>query len=182
MPDKPDTQAKPRARRKTRTPEETARSYFDAIAARDADAMAAHWHAEGIDDIVPIGVFRGPDEVREQFRETFAAVPDLEMLVEDVIVDGRRVAVRWRLTGTFTGAPFQGIEPNGRRIELRGCDCLEVERGKIVRNTAYFDQAAFARSIGMLPARDSGAERAMVTAFNAVTKGRALVRDRLGSR
>ena len=51
-------------------------------------------------------------------------------------------AIQWRATGTFRGAPFQGIEPTGRRIEVRGCDCIEVEDGKITRNTAYYDGAA----------------------------------------
>ncbi len=45
----------------------------------------------------------------------------------------------------------------------------------IVRGTAYYDGAAFARAIGMLPPEDSGAERAMITGFNAVTKLRKAV-------
>jgi steroid delta-isomerase-like uncharacterized protein len=177
-----ETKAKPRGRRKTRTPEETARSYFEAAAARDADAMAAHWHVEGINDLVPVGILRGPDEIRRFLAESFGAVPDAETVVEGIVADGRNVVVRWRMTGTFAGGPFQGIEPTGRRVEVRAVDCMEIERGKIRRNTAYYDGAAFARSIGMLPQRDSAAERAMVGAFNAVTKGRALVRERLASR
>ena len=84
--------------------------------------------------------------------------------------------MQWRATGTFTGAPFQGIEPTGRRIELRGTDCLEIDDdGKITRNTAAYDGAAFARGIGMLPPENSGAEKAMRGAFNAVTKLRKAV-------
>jgi hypothetical protein len=47
-----------------------------------------------------------------------------------------------------------------------------------VRNTAYYDGMTFAREIGMLPPRDSQAERAMFAAFNAVTR----VRERLAAR
>ena len=39
-------------------------------------------------------------------------------------------------------------------------------------NTAYYDGMEFAREIGLLPAQDSGAERAMKGAVNAVTKAR----------
>ena len=81
-------------------------------------------------------------------------------------------AVEWRFQGTFTGAPFQGVEPNGKRVELRGCDVLEVRDGKIVKNNAFYDGMRFARAVGLMPPQDSGAERAMKSAFNAVTKVR----------
>ncbi len=66
--------------------------------------------------------------------------------------------------------------PNGKRIELRGTDCLEIDdEGKITRNTAAYDGAAFARGLGLMPAENSGAEKAMRGAFNAVTKLRKAV-------
>ncbi len=157
---------------------EVATSYFGAMTARDADAVASHWHDDGVDDIVPVGILRGPGEVREFFAEVFAAVPDAEVVVERVVAEEGVAVVQWRLSGTFSGGLFQGIEPTGRRIELRGVDCLEIEEGKIVRNSSYYDGMAFARGIGMLPSRDSGAEKAMFAAFNAVTRARDLLASR----
>jgi len=171
-------QAKPKRQTKAAV-EKVAKSYFKAAAERDPDAMAEHWHPDGVDDLVPVGVFRGPEEVRRLFGEVFAAMPDAEMVVDRIVADGKAAAVQWRMTGTFDGTTFNGIEPNGRRIELRGIDCLEIEDGKITRNTAVYDGAAFARAIGMLPPRDSGGERAMIAAFNAATKVRAAVRERM---
>lgn len=155
---------------------EVGRSYFEAVAARDADAMAAHWSDDGVDDVVPVRPLRGPAEVRDFFRTLFAAVPDAAMTVDRVTADDRVAAVQWRFAGTFDGAPFEGIDPTGRRVELRGCDCVEVEDGKIVRNTAYYDGMAFARAVGMLPPLDSPAERAMKGAFNGITRIRAALR------
>jgi steroid delta-isomerase-like uncharacterized protein len=166
---------------KTRTAAEVAESYFAAVSARDPDAMADHWSADGVDDLVPVGILRGPDEVRASFRELFTAVPDWEFVVDRITAGDRVAAVQWRMSGTHTGGPFQGIEPTGRRIELRGCDCIEVEDGTIVRNTAYYDGAAFARAEGLMPPKDSGAEKAMLGAFNAATKARRAIADRLGS-
>ena len=159
-------------RTKAQLSEEVALGYFAAVSARDPDAMAQFWAEDGIDDLVPVGIFRGPAEIRAFFAGMFAAFPDMEFTVEQATASAGTVAVQWRARGTFRGASFQGIEPTGKRIEVRGCDCVEVEDGKIVRNTAYYDGAAFARGLGMLPQRDSGGERAMVAAFNAVTKVR----------
>ena len=181
--DRQAAKERPKASRPRRTPrrkvvEQHARSYFEALGRRDLEGMAGHWAPDGVDDVVPLAVLRGPDEVRGFFRELFAAVPDLETVVERVVADERHATVEWRLTGTFEGAPFQGIEPTGRRVELRGVDLLEIEDGKIARNTAYYDGAEFARQVGMLPRRDSGGERAMMNAFNAVTRLRKAVGDR----
>ncbi len=163
--------AKPRRSARVKAVEEAARSYFAAISARDPQGAASHLDADSIDDIVPLGVFRGPAEVRGFLVELFAAVPDLETTVTRVVADHEAAGVEWRMNGTFDGAPFQGIDPTGKRIELRGFDCLEInDEGKITRNTGYYDGAAFARQIGMLPPQDSGAERALRTGFNAVTK------------
>jgi hypothetical protein len=62
---------------------------------------------------------------------------------------------------------------------------IEIADGKNVTNTAYYDGMAFAREIGLLPAQDSGAERAMKGAVNAVTKARRALaegRDALAER
>ena len=168
--------SKPRKPSRAKVVAAAGQSYFDAISARDPDAMAAHFHPDGIEDIVPLGVFRGPAEVRKLFTELFAAIPDAEMQVKRIVADQKVAAVEYRLTGTFTGGPFQGIDPTGKRVDIRGFDCLEIdEDGKITRNTGYYDGAAFARAIGMLPPQDSGAEKAMTAAFNGVTKLRAKI-------
>jgi steroid delta-isomerase-like uncharacterized protein len=176
----PKKPAKPRRSAKSREVEEVARSYFSAVSARDPEKMAEHWHVEGVDDIVPVAVLRGPVEVEGYFRELFRAMPDFDFRVQNVVADERRAAVEWRATGTFTGGPLMGLEPNGRRIELRGVDLAEVEDKKLVRNTAYYDGAAMARQLGMLPEQDSGAEKAMKGAFNAVTKVRKAIDERTG--
>lgn len=172
--------ARPRRSPKVKAVHDVAEGYFAAVSARDPDGMASFWHPDGVDDITPVGVVRGPDGVRALFREMFAAMPDFAFTVDRITADDRVAAVQWRAEGTFTGSQFQGIEATGRRVRVRGADCVEVEDGKIVRNTAYYDGAAFARDIGMLPPEDSGADRALRGAFNAVTRARRLVAERTG--
>jgi hypothetical protein len=87
---------------------------------------------------------------------------------------------QWRWQGTFTGSAFQGIEPTGAWVQYRGCDVVEVAGDEIRRITAYVDGMEVARAIGMMPAMDSGAEKAMIQAFNVVTKARHALRERFG--
>ncbi len=160
-----------------RTAEEVVRSYFDAVIACDPEAMAGHWAEDGIEEILPVGIFRGPEEVKAWFTELFTAVPDFEMTLDRVLAHENDVLVQWRMNGTFSGGPLMGIEPTGRRIEMRGLDWLEVKDEKVVRNTAFSDGMALARGMGLIPPQDSAAEKAMFTAFNAFTKARGAVSD-----
>jgi len=162
---------------KRKANENHARSYFDALARRDAAGMADHWKEDGVVDLAPLGIFRGRDRISAFFREMFAAFPDLETEVTRLTAGQSDVAVEWRMTGTFTGAPFQGLDPNGRTVQLRGVDLIEIADGKNVTNTAYYDGMAFARGLGMLPPQDSGTERAMKGALNAATKLRRAVAE-----
>jgi len=159
-----------------RSPGELARSYFAAVAARDAGAQLEHWHPEGIVDLVPVGIRRGEAEIGAFYRELYGAIPDLETTVDGIVADERHAVVQWRMSGHFTGGPFEGLDPTGGRIALRGVDVLEFEHGTIVRNTAYYDGLEFARGAGMLPAQYSGAEKAMFAAFNGLTKARSALR------
>jgi steroid delta-isomerase-like uncharacterized protein len=166
------------AETQARTAGAVAQAAFERFIAHDTEGVLGYWHPEGIQDWVALGVFRGHDEIRALFGELFAAVPDLDMVVEHVTADDERCVIQWRSRGTHSGGPLNGVEPTGRTIEMRGVDAMEVEDGLIVRNTVYYDGAAFARGFGMLPAQDSGAERMMIGAFNGVTKLRRAIAER----
>ena len=145
---------------------------------RDPAGIAAHWREDGVDDMVPVGLLRGREEIRSFFETMFAAMPDARTTITRLIAGEQDCAVEWRLEGTFSGSPFMGIEPTGSRVELREVSVVELKDGDIVGITAYFDGASFARQIRLLPPDGSGADRAMKGAFNAVTKVRRAMAER----
>ncbi len=152
-------------------PAEVARSYFRAVADRDAEAMAAHWEPGGIDELHGLASLRAPEQVRDWFANTFTALPDFRMEVVDLVATGEKVAVRWHLTGTFDGdARFEGMVANGARVDITGCDMLTVRDGRIQHNDAYMNGAQMARQLGALPPQGSAPERAMTAALNLKTR------------
>ena len=153
---------------RTSTAKEIVLGSVEGALTRDPDRIVEFGHPDDYaDDFVAVGEFHGRDAVREFFAEMFAAFPDFEFTIERVVADEGAVAVKWHADATFTGGRFQGIEPTGKRVLIRGCDFFEIEDGWIRRNTIYYDGASFARQIGMLPAKDSLADRAMLRLFNA---------------
>jgi steroid delta-isomerase-like uncharacterized protein len=163
---------------KSSNAEQVARASFDALNARDFDAWRELWAEDAIEDVIVLGILRGREEILDFVRGLFAASPDHQFTVDRIISDDNFAVVQWRGAGNFTGAAFQGIDPTGKHIEIRGVDIFELEGERIVRSTVYYDGASFARQIGMLPEQESGAEKAMVTAFNTLTKAKNAIDSR----
>lgn len=152
------------------TPTKVADQYFDAIARRDLEAAVALWAPGGRENVRGQVDTVAPEGVRAFLGGLFAAVPDLEFRVVAKTVQRDRAAVRWTATGTFCGAPYQGIEPTGARIALEGVDELRITDGLIVENNAFTDGMTFARQIGLLPQDGTPTHRRMLSAANARTR------------
>jgi steroid delta-isomerase-like uncharacterized protein len=176
--DAPGTKPQRKRINRRQAVEQKVRSYYEAMDNRDVDAMVEHWSDDGVEDVVPIGVLRGREELRAFLSGLFAAMPDARTTITRLIAGEQDCAVEWRLEGTFDGSPFMGIEPTGSRVELREVSVVDLQDGQIVGITAYFDGASYARQIRMLPPDGSGVDRAMKSTFNAVTKLRRAVAER----
>jgi len=148
-----------------------AREYFEAVTARDIEAMVAPWQPGSADVIHGVVEMRVPEDLRTWFGNLFAAFPDFRFEILEITAAGEKAAVRWHATGTFDGsARFEGLDPNGASVDLEGCDVLTVREGRIVRNDAYMNGAEMARQLGALPPAGSAPEKAMTAALNLKTR------------
>ena len=161
------------------THEERARDIFRRLFDdRDLTDPGSYWADGLVARLYALDLtLHGPDGMAGFFTSLFAAVPDFTMVVEDVVAHEQGATIRWRAQGTFDGARWIGIEPTGSRVDLPGVDVMRFDaEGRVVDNHVYYDGAEFARQIGMLPKRDSAADRAVLSAFNAATKARRRLR------
>lgn len=86
-----------------------------------------------IDRTLPAGRAQGitgPLEASKAFR---AAVPDLSVSVEHLLVVGDRAVVRLRFNGRFTGV-FGEQQGQGQKIDFRAVDMYRVRDGFITDN------------------------------------------------
>ena len=154
----------------TPTPSEVARTIFEALSKRDLDTAMKFNTDDAVDDFVAIGEFRGRLAIRRFFDELLAAFPDFDIAVDRIVGDDSAAVVQWHAAGTFSGGKFQGIEPTGKHVQIRGVDVMEFAEGRYVHNTIYYDGASFARQIGMLPRSGSVTEKATLFGFTASTR------------
>ena len=107
---------------------------------RGRDAVVDELHAPEFVDHDPAG--RPPD--REGFkrgiRELYAAFPDFEAKVEDLLIEPARsrAVVRWTATGTHRGA-FLGVPPTGRPVAFKGIEILRFDGAWIVERWGEWD-------------------------------------------
>jgi steroid delta-isomerase-like uncharacterized protein len=154
-----------------RTSGDVARAYFEAVGRRDLDAMTAFYVPGGVGEIYGLVRLEAPTSYRAWFGNLFAAFPDFEMEIVEVVAEGEKAAVRWRATGTFSGTTeFEGLAPNGSRVNVQGCDVLTVRDGQVHHNDAYMNGAEMMRQLGALPPAGSAPEKAMTALLNLKTR------------
>jgi steroid delta-isomerase-like uncharacterized protein len=151
-------------------PIDVVRRAFDGLNQRDLDVLRTVMADDVVEHVVPVGVHDGPQEVLAYYKEVFAAFPDLRADISAIAQAEETVLVAWEMIGTFKGAPFQRVEPTGKRMRLEGASVHIVRSGRVASAQIIYDGASFARQVGMLPARGSRADRALIAAFNAKTK------------
>jgi predicted ester cyclase len=89
----------------------------------------------------------GPEAFREYYAAIRSAVPDARYEVDDIVAEGDRVVVRWRLLGTHTG-DFRGIAPTGLPIALKGIAIYRVDNGKLMERWVVSDLHGMLEEIG----------------------------------
>ena len=85
-----------------------------------------------------------------------AALPDRVDVMEQIIADGDRVGLLFRVTGTHTGN-FFGIPPTGKRINVYEVALLRIVNGQMVEGWYMMDEAELLRQLdAKLPPRPDG--------------------------
>lgn len=93
---------------------------------------------------------RGPSGVKPIVTAMRKAFPDLHYTIEKIVIGPDAVAVRTRMSGTFTGDLF-GLPPTGKRFEVTQMTMEEFLDGKIVAHWRNTDELAMLKQLGVIP-------------------------------
>ena len=120
--------------------------------------IMARGNVEAIDELFASD-FAGHDTSdqmfgREEFREGVVAMltafSERQVEIADQVVDGDKVATRWKATGVHSGE-FNSIPATGRHVSLTGISIDRIADGKIVESWEVTDDAGLLRQLGVLP-------------------------------
>ena len=127
------------------------REMVDAWNAHDPDGVARYVSGDFVSesDTLP-GPLRGPEAVRQEVQMYVRAFSDLHFDVEQILVSGDFVTMRWTATGTHDGE-LMGIPPTSKRVLTHGFTVEEAKNGTATREWVYWDTGNLLRQIGILP-------------------------------
>ena len=119
------------------------------------------WNLDLVDEVVsaqfrshdwPEDFPSGPAGFNNFYAGVRSAFPDMGYEVDDLIADGDRVVVRWRLLGTHLG-DFLGKPPTGQAISLKGIAIYRLADGKLVERWVVYDLHGLIEQIEAASAR-----------------------------
>lgn len=92
----------------------------------------------------------GPEGIRPMIAGLKQAIPDIAIVVHEVIADGDRIGVRAEMTGTHTGAWF-GVAPTGRAFKVALHEFHTIKGGRLTHTFHLEDWFGWLNQVGAWP-------------------------------
>jgi steroid delta-isomerase-like uncharacterized protein len=95
----------------------------------------------------------GEDQDLTEFKAsiiaTRSAFPDLLTVIDEIVVEGDRAAVRWHSTGNHQH-PFLGVPATKRQVAVSGATFARFENDRIVEEFVTWDPRALLTALGII--------------------------------
>jgi steroid delta-isomerase-like uncharacterized protein len=124
---------------------ETVRKFYESYNEKNLDASWQQFIAADMRNHVMGGAYDA-NAWREMDKGLFPAFADFSLKVLDQIAEGDKVATRYVLGGTHSGA-FLGVPASGAVAQLTATAVDRVENGKIVEHWADLDFTGFLQQL-----------------------------------
>jgi steroid delta-isomerase-like uncharacterized protein len=129
---------------------ETIEAFFNAMNEHNTEKMG-ELCAESVvaDEVAEAEPFNGVAAFKNAYADLFQGYPDCTAEVNEWFVDNDAVICQVRWQATNSGV-FRGAAPTGKEVDLRIAYFFELQEGKIIRITEYYDVATLLVQQGQL--------------------------------
>jgi len=120
-----------------------AQRYTAAWCSHDSALVASFYCPDGSLSINGAAPAAGRSAIAQAAQEFMTAFPDLQVLMDNVLVDGDLAKYRWTLLGTNTGPGG-----TGRRVRISGFEEWRFGAdGLVAQSLGHFDAAEYQRQL-----------------------------------
>jgi predicted ester cyclase/heme-degrading monooxygenase HmoA len=102
------------------------------------------------EDYVGVRGIKGAAGFQEPVVPVIKGFPDIQWTIEELLGEGDKVFVKWKLQGTHTGQ-WQHYAITGKTITNEGMAVFELKDGKIINGKVLTDRLDFLQQLGALP-------------------------------
>lgn len=118
---------------------EIVRRYFD-----------ERWNHHNLDICDELLAPNDIDDAKEFVRSFHAILGNIRLTILDLLAEGNQVAIHWRIEGTHQG-DYLGVAATGKQVTYQGIAWLRLADGKIVEDTAYWDNLSILQQLRVAP-------------------------------
>ena len=120
-----------------------AERYTAAWCSMDPVSVAAHYAADGTLAINGGAPAVGRDAITAVAASFYEALPDMQVIFDDLVVEGERIEFHWIFTGTNTGPGG-----TGNAVRVKGYESWIIdEDGLIAASLGTYDADEYARQL-----------------------------------
>lgn len=120
------------------------RQYFEAISGKDKPLATVEQYVGNEDE-----------ELKQHIAFFEVPFPQYELIADDMIAEGDKVAVLARFQGTHKG-DLGDIPPTGKYVSQPFIIIYRIANGKIVEHWMSFDQLGLMQQLGVIPPPGEG--------------------------
>ena len=130
--------------------EKQARDLFAALNAGDLEKFLSFHTDDVIVTMADGSVLRGKEEVRDYFKNSFAAISDMKADLTSFFSSGDHQCEEYILSGKHTG-DLMGMPATGKSFSYRVVAVKTLSGDKISHVSSYSDSASLMQQLGLLP-------------------------------
>jgi steroid delta-isomerase-like uncharacterized protein len=134
----------------TTNTEEFVKDLWAAWNSHDWEKTSLFYAADCIMEDLPSRTCQGKRELEAYYNYLLTGYPDLTFEAKSCFGSGNQIATEWIMTGTHTGNTSR-FKATGKRFSISGVSILEIQGGKIIRETDYWDLYSLLQQLGIMP-------------------------------
>ena len=120
-----------------------AEDYAASWRSMDPGRVAAHFAPDGSLAVNGGAPAVGRDAIAVTAQGFYTALPDMQVFMDDLVIDGARIEFHWIFTGTNTGP-----DGTGNSVRIVGYEEWTIgEDGLIAVSSGHYDAAEYARQL-----------------------------------
>jgi steroid delta-isomerase-like uncharacterized protein len=126
--------------------------YMLAWNSHDVDKILSFFTDDGIYEDVALGIVKhGKKEIVEFTNSMLLDSPDVKFELKSVFGTGDWVGSEWVMSATFVHSSIPTMPATGKTFSIRCASILQLRKGKISRETDYYNMVTFLQQVGLMP-------------------------------
>jgi len=123
--------------------------FLQELSQRQLDAVDTYVAADAVDHRIAPGTAPGIDGMKRELTALWRGFPDATMVIEQIVAEADRVAVRTLVTGTHLGL-YLGARATGESVRWTSVDIYRLEGGKLVERWGMVDRLGMLQQMKVL--------------------------------